>query len=159
MDHSDLCTLLDRPADSMLRGILNASPVAAGLSLDGKIVYANPALVELWGYEHTGHLVGRSIFDIVAPEWREFSATLWRIRPEEFSRWEYELEGIRSDGTRFSYVIRSLSFQLEMGRATFAYFIPIERCMAPDDQLALILDLLERQPEARTEVSVRSATT
>lgn len=135
MDYEELRLLLDRPAESMLRRLLNASPMAASLGIDGRIVFANPAVVRMWGYDRPSDMHGLSLFDLVSPEWHELLMLLWRARAEHSDPWTYELIGIRSDGSTFPYRITSLSFATDRGKVTAAYFELIDRCVNLEEQM------------------------
>lgn len=129
MHSEELQRLLEDPGNSLLRTVLHALPCGASIALDGKIVYSNNVCAQMWGFDHGGLMRGRSLFDLVAEEWREVVIRLFAARSAgDDAPWTYELEGKRHDGTVFPYRINSMSFHTPMGRASIAFFTEIERC-------------------------------
>ena len=67
---------------------------------DGKIVYANPRLAAILGYENSEALIGHSPSDFVHPKDREDSVTrLRRITSGELTKGEGVFTALRKDGT------------------------------------------------------------
>lgn len=65
-------------SEERYRRLLELSPVAIGVHIDGKIVYTNAACVELLGATSADQLTGKSILELVHPDYRESVAE--RIR-------------------------------------------------------------------------------
>lgn len=55
-------------AQTRARVILESSPDAINVTVDGRFVYANPAAVDLLGADSEAELLGRDAFEFVAPE-------------------------------------------------------------------------------------------
>jgi PAS domain S-box-containing protein len=132
---ADLKIFLEHPGNSALRRMLHVAPFGASAALDGKIVYANPACARLWGFSRPDEMLGRSLFDFVAPSWREFVATLWAVAREHSEPWTYRLEGSRADGSTFPFEITSVSVETDSGKVTFAFFSAIDMSITPADEL------------------------
>lgn len=130
MTHTELLELLAKPHSSFLGRLLDASPIAVAAALDSRIVYANPACAVTFGYQGPERMVGRSFFDMIAPESIPLVQRLWHTRPDdEQEPWVYELVGVRASGDVFRYRCTSTSLSMEDGRkATFAFM----QDLAPD---------------------------
>lgn len=135
MDCNEFERLLHCPTESLLRGVLDASPVAASLALDGRIAYANPQCALMWGFHHPTQMKGVPFFTLIAPEWHPLVMALWQSRREGTGPWEYELEGVRTDGSRFAYRCTSVSFEIDAKKATFAYFTELDSCESLEVQM------------------------
>jgi PAS domain S-box-containing protein len=105
-----LFTLLDvtrrvaakrRTADSESRfeSLARNAPVAIGIQQNERVVFANEALARLLGASHAEELGGRSIYDLVHPDWRD----LIRQRVRQICAGQYpdgnEDRLLRFDGT------------------------------------------------------------
>ena len=117
----ELDVLLDQPRGSLTRILLDTVPVAAGIALDGKIVYVNAACARLWRLDDPAGLIGKTLFDLNAPESQADLMKLWHGRREGSDPWTYELVAIRDDGSRFPYRSTSVSLETSRGKATFAF--------------------------------------
>lgn len=150
MKSDELRRLLEEPADSLLRALLSAIPCAASIGLDGKIVYANDACAEMWGFSHPGHMRGRSFFELIADEWHEPVIALFAARSGfEDVPWTYELEGRRVDGSIFPYRINSVTRETDLGKATFAFFTEVDACRYDaTDHLAAIDGILTERSQS-----------
>lgn len=89
-----------RESEARHRAMIEASPESIQLiAEDGTVLQANPAARRLAEVEHEGELVGRSIFELVAPEHREaFVAFHRRVCGGEPASLDFELVGLA--GTR-----------------------------------------------------------
>lgn len=135
MAFKDLDVFLEQPGQSLLRHLLTLAPIPAGLALDAKIVFANPACGELFGYETPSQMCGKSFFENLAPEWHPMVQEIWMLRRWGTEPLSYELEGIRPDGSRFAHRTTSISLETTKGKLSFAYFAPIDACTPADVQL------------------------
>ena len=63
-----------RQSEARYRTLVEESPEAIFVRVGEKIAYANPVAVRLFGARSLADLVGRSVFDLVAPESRGFVA-------------------------------------------------------------------------------------
>jgi PAS domain S-box-containing protein len=94
-----------RESEERFRGLSEASMEAILIHDGGRIVDVNQALCELGGYAWH-ELVGRDVFQLVAPEDRE---KVRRLFGKEFDR-PYEMTGLRRDGSRIPLEVRARSF-------------------------------------------------
>ncbi len=102
-----------RSSYARFRAVFEGSRDAILVSHDQVIDFVNPAFAEMFGYEPEG-LVGKSAGIILAPSCRE--ATLARARRRLQGNAEpsqYEIVGIRSDGSEFPVELRVTMFPME----------------------------------------------
>jgi PAS domain S-box-containing protein len=94
-----------RESEERFRGLSEASMEGIVIHDQGRIVDVNQALCELGGYAWH-ELVGRDVFQFVAPEDRE---TAYRLFLEEHDR-PYEISCLRRDGSRVPVEVQARSF-------------------------------------------------
>ncbi len=58
-------------AVTQFRGLMESSPDAIWISQQDRVVYANPAFARLLGHASPAHLIGRSPFEFVRPDFHE----------------------------------------------------------------------------------------
>ena len=94
-----------KEAEERLRGLANAAFEGIVITDGGKILEANEAYAGMHGYERS-ELIGRSVFDVVAPEHRN------RVRHSILSGHEepYEIVELKKDGTRIDVEVRGRAF-------------------------------------------------
>ena len=72
MAHSTVHTLPS--GERSLRALLESTTDAIAVHRDGKIVYANPSGLRMFGYERLSDVVGKSVLEFVSPRFREVVA-------------------------------------------------------------------------------------
>lgn len=87
-------------SERMLRMLFEHAREAIGVSVEGRILFVNPAYADLLGFSSPEEMVGLSVFDTVAPTDRE----LLRERAQRRHAGEsevsvYEFRALRKDGT------------------------------------------------------------
>lgn len=98
-----------RRAEERYRTLIELAPVAMFVDRDGVIVSANEAGVELLGAESSEELVGREVFDFVAPEFQgRVRDRIRRVEELGEPSQVQELQLRRLDGTRRIGEIRSI---------------------------------------------------
>ncbi|MDI6719681.1 MAG: PAS domain S-box protein [Methanomicrobiales archaeon] len=60
-----------RESEEKYRSLVELSPDGILVHQDGRIVYINPAGMEMLGASHTGDLIGRDVMSIVHPDYRD----------------------------------------------------------------------------------------
>ena len=92
--------LAEREAE--LRAIFESSQDAIGVSQMGINEMVNPAFLSMFGYQRVEDLIKKSLLDLVAPESRDAVLANMRARAKgEDAPIQYEVTGLRRDGTRF----------------------------------------------------------
>ncbi len=126
-----------RKSEERFRSLIDSSPVPIILARDGIFVYANEAFCQMTGYDCCSEVIGRSLLDFIAPEYRERVAGYIRARSRgEPADLHYESTGIRKDGSRFPYEITIAVITLSEGPVTMAYITDISERKAAGEALA-----------------------
>ena len=60
-----------RESEQRYRQLVEVSPEAIVVQSEGKFVYVNPAAVRLWGASSADDLLGKSVLDVVHPDYRD----------------------------------------------------------------------------------------
>ncbi len=93
-----------RESEARFRTVFENAPAAVAVFRQGKIIYANPKVLELWGYQDPSEIVGHSVLKLVSPEVRDEIAEMARRREAgQPVAWEYDSVGMRRDGSRFYF--------------------------------------------------------
>jgi PAS domain S-box-containing protein len=112
-----------RASELRFRTLIEDSPVAMGIAIDGVTMYGNPRCLEMFGAKALDEMSGRTELDWLAPS--EHAAEAERIRrrklglPVENS---YECLGLRTDGTEFPFHVAVTQVNLNDGPASVAVF-------------------------------------
>ena len=95
-----------KESEAKLRALFEGSAYPMGLAKSGIEIMVNPAYVELFGYSRAAEVVGKSLYDDIAPEERprlqEFARR--RLRGDPAPAF-YETRGIKRDGTIFDMAV------------------------------------------------------
>ena len=100
--------------DERYRRLVELSPDAIAVHYDGSFTYVNPAAVKLWGASSPADLIGRSIFDLVHPDYRDHI----RETVDYISRFQRpttmaEQKCLRLDGSEVDVEVIGLPFNFE----------------------------------------------
>lgn len=95
------------------RLLIERSPDGYLVHCDGKVVFANPAALKLYGAQHDRDVLGTAILDFVAPEFREHISERALLVDEEGSNPPLELDCLRLDGTRIALEATSHPFSFQ----------------------------------------------
>lgn len=105
--------------------MLEAAPVGVGVSAEGRVIYTNPRLREMFRYE-VGEMLGRHISEFFAA--REQDAAVARPanllaggKPDGGS----PMTGIRSDESEMDVRVWSTSLDIPGGVATLAFIVEV----------------------------------
>src|SRR5262249_21347515 len=63
-----------REGEARYRAVVECSPVGIAVAVDNKVVYVNPAAVQLAGARNAADLLGRSVLEFVHEDFREEAA-------------------------------------------------------------------------------------
>jgi two-component system, cell cycle sensor histidine kinase and response regulator CckA len=98
--------------DARYRVLLEQTQEAVAVAVDGRVAYANPACIEMFGYQNS--LVGVPIAIFFPPGGREQVEEFVRLRNAGTAAPElYEAVGLRGDGTTFSVELRVTPVEFE----------------------------------------------
>ncbi|HEU0296379.1 MAG TPA: PAS domain S-box protein [Anaerolineales bacterium] len=88
-----------RESEKRYRDLVEFSPVAMTVHVEGRIVYINPAGARLWGADTPDEVLGRSPLDFVHPEYHErITERIEQIQAVEQSPPPIEVKNTRLDG-------------------------------------------------------------
>jgi PAS domain S-box-containing protein len=100
-----------RQAGERFRLLTEASFDAISVSERGVLREVNRGFLELFGFEREADLVGRSLFDVVAPESRDEV----KRRVDQDLSGSYEIVGLRADGKRLNLEVTARTMQMGDG--------------------------------------------
>ncbi len=88
-----------RESEDQYRSLVELSPDAVLVHQDGRIVYVNPSGLDLLGVSNAAELLGRSILDIVHPDFCDLVRQHTRLDLDGNKTPAIEVKILRSDGT------------------------------------------------------------
>ncbi|MFC1974955.1 PAS domain S-box protein [Chloroflexota bacterium] len=106
-------TLLEE-SEARLRALFENSGYAMGVSKYGVHVMANPAYLDLFGYDYATELIGKPILDLIAPEQQaQILENVQRRAKGEPVPLFYETRGLRKDGSTFDMDVKLSTYELD----------------------------------------------
>lgn len=105
------------------RSLVELSPDAIVVHREGKFVYVNPAAVKLWGASNTGELLGKSILEVIHPDYHDHV----REQVDYIQKFQKpttlaEQKCLRLDGAEIDVEVTGLPFNSEGKSAVLAVF-------------------------------------
>jgi PAS domain S-box-containing protein len=101
-----------RESEERYRLLVNQSPYAIILHQDGKLVFANPAALQLFGAQCPEDLLGKPIQALVHPDgWEAAQARIMRMVHGELGLYPVEDRYIRLDGSVVPVEVSAAAFQ------------------------------------------------
>ncbi|MBM3131189.1 MAG: PAS domain S-box protein [Chloroflexi bacterium] len=138
-------------SERRFRALIESAPVAISLGRDGKLIYANPAYVQMHGFAAADELIGSEIAARVAPQSRDESFERSRLRAQGMSvETQYDLIGLRKDGTEFPMIATVTRVHLADGPANIGFFQDITERKRNEAALQEYSERLQQMVEART---------
>jgi PAS domain S-box-containing protein len=116
---------------------------------DERIEYANPRAAELFGYD-ADEMVGElSVFDLVAPaDHDRLVANIRRRERGETRELQYELTGVRADGSEFEFEVHSARIEHEGEPALLGAVVDITDRKARIEELERYETLIQTVPDS-----------
>src|ERR1041384_4878067 len=110
-------------SEERYRRLVERSPDAIVVHRNGKFIYVNPAAVQLWGASTAQDLIGRSILDVVHPDYHDHV----RERVDYIQQFQKatalaEQKCLRLDGTEIDVEVTGLPFTSEGKSAVLGVF-------------------------------------
>jgi PAS domain S-box-containing protein len=103
-----------KESEERYRRLVELSPEAIVVHSEGKFVYVNPAAQRLWGASSAADLVGRSILNVVHPDYRQLvSERVKDVQDRSATSPLSEQKHIRLDGEVIDVEVTGLPFMFE----------------------------------------------
>ncbi len=139
-----------KESEERYRRLVELSPDAIVVHHDGKFLYVNPAAVNLWGAASAEELIGRSILEVVHPQFREHVTEL----NDYIDRYQkpstlVEQKCLRLDGAEIDVEVIGLPFTSDGKAAVLSVFRDVTEKKQARDAL--------RKAEKRLRTVVASA--
>ncbi len=100
-----------RHSEERYRRLVELSPDAIIVHSQGKFLYVNPAAVRLWGASSADELIGRSVLDIVHPDFRDaVEARIRQVQESGSSTALTELKHLRLNGEVIDVEVTGMPF-------------------------------------------------
>ena len=115
-----------RFSEERYRTVLEEAPIAIGAHRGGHGLFANEAHRRMFGYEDPAELTRLGAQDMVAPQSR--ADVDERVRRREVGlpvETEYEMIGLRRDGSTFPMLVRATPMELPDGPATLLFHVDL----------------------------------
>jgi PAS domain S-box-containing protein len=151
-----------RRSEERFRALIENAPVAIGISRAGLMIYGNNAYRDLFGLERGFDIAGRSLADQISPRFRrEVLDRALRRAQGEPAEVEFELVGMRRDGTQFPCMAAVTLIDLGDGPAAAAFFTDLSAMKEAEQKLKdsqsklrnLAVHLLSAREEERKKVA------
>ncbi len=123
-------------SERRFRTLVEQAPTAVAIGRNGMNLYANRKCLEMFGFKSANQMVGRSLAEQWAPEWR--SIILERSRQRALGMpipSKYEAIGLKADGTSFPVEVSVGRVELADGPATVAFLTDITERKAAEESL------------------------
>jgi PAS domain S-box-containing protein len=107
---------------SNFRTLTEDAPIAISIAREGRIVYANPTYLRIFGFDRADSLYGSPVMDRFAPQCRqgELDRTTRRDRGLPVLK-DYEAIGRRADGSEFPLLIASAKMHFAEGPSLVSF--------------------------------------
>jgi PAS domain S-box-containing protein len=142
-------------SEKRYRDLVEFSPVAMTVHVEGRIVYINPAGTKLWGADKADEVLGRSPLDFVHPDYHErVTGRIQQIQAMEQSPLSIEVKNIRLDGQMLYTVGTDIPITYEDKPAILSVVLDItERVRAEERLRELTRRLVAAQEEERKRIA------
>ncbi len=101
-------------SENRYRSLIDFSPVGIAVHKDGRVLYANPAVLQMVGARSAAEVVGRPLLDFVHPDYREIAVTRGRrAMAQEGNEPRLEEKFLRLDGTVFDVEVQTTVIPFE----------------------------------------------
>ncbi|MEO8608775.1 MAG: PAS domain S-box protein [Chloroflexota bacterium] len=131
-----------RESEEKYRHFMEITPIAVAVcKLDGTLVYLNSAGFKLMGVVHSGHVLGRSLWDFVPPTWLELVRQRLNTVALGIETGSYEYQITRADGQVIEVEGRATPVRYQWEPAALLTLMDIsERKQADAQRLKLMIE-------------------
>ena len=98
-----------RDNEERYRELITFSPDALYVHVDGRVVLVNPAICQLLGADNPSQLIGKSVFDIVHPDYHEGVRERWKLIDTDQSVPLVEEKFVRVDGSSVAVEVTAVA--------------------------------------------------
>jgi len=125
-----------RKSEGRFRMLIENAPIAIGLKRNGQMLYANPAYMQMYGFTNIDEVIGRPALDRIAPQSRDESLDRSSRHKQGLPvEAQYELVGLRRDGTEIPLLAAETEVNLTDGPVNIAFFQDITERKMEEEQL------------------------
>jgi PAS domain S-box-containing protein len=111
-----------RASEARFRTLTEGAPVAISMSRDGRVVFANPAYLRMFGFQGAEELDGIPTIELFAPQCREEYEQRAKRREQGLPvPGDFEATGRRADGSEFPMRLTVQAMQFVEGPALVAF--------------------------------------
>jgi len=125
-----------RESEERFRLLIEAAPIGVALVRQGRHVYVNSELVDVFGYDDPKEIQGLPVDALFVPEEKESIArsVLDRVAPRPVPA-RHESKGVKKDGTTFDVDIWATQINYQGGLAALVFISDITEAKSLRDQL------------------------
>ncbi len=125
-----------KDSEVRFRSIIEQSPVAISFSRDGYSIDANPAYMEMFGFENIDEIIGKPVVNQIAPQSRaEVEDRIARRMRGESVESSYDVVGLRKDGSEFPLFVSAKRLILKDGPISSAFLIDFTERQKAKEQI------------------------
>lgn len=112
-------------SEGRFRAVCEESPIGVAVHRDLRLLYANPALVSMFGWSGSEEMTGRSVLDFIAPPLRpEVAQEVRRVQLGEPAPVRVSI-GLKEDGTPVPFYVNRIPIDLPDGKAVVSFLVDI----------------------------------
>jgi PAS domain S-box-containing protein len=117
-----------KASEERMRTLVEVSPVGITIVRQGVYIYANPAFVQVFGYDDVNEIVGLPLESLCVPEERAFIRKLAMDRAAGLNTpSHYEITGLKKDGKRLNLSVWVTLIDYEGALATLGFVIDVTK--------------------------------
>ena|GEM_PF-1606708 len=121
-------------SEKRFRALIEEAPIAISMVRNQTYLYSSPAHARIFGFDNSSEIIGTPVSDSIAPQDRQMvSGYSQKLRNGEIKSVQFEIIGVRRDGSQFPYLVSSTAIYLSDGPASIIFGVDItERRRAQD---------------------------
>ncbi|MDY0101871.1 MAG: PAS domain S-box protein [Lentimicrobium sp.] len=125
-----------RESEIKFRNVFEKSVDAIGVSKQGIHIFINPMYLSLFGYSESSEIIGRSIYDLIAPSSREDVLRNSKQRASGlFVINTYETRGLKKDGSEFDMDVHASEYEINGEKFTLVILRDITERKQSEEKL------------------------
>lgn len=125
-----------KASEEKMRMVIESSPVGIRITQDGRHIYGNPALLNMFGYAHSWEIVGQPVDLLVAREERQIPQPEQPANhPGKPAPYSYEAKCYKKDGSSFEVQVWQTEIEYQGAPAILDFVLDISEAKALRGQL------------------------